>query len=193
MTCTPLPDTGLDANVGLLLLLAIALVTSGALVLLLARRARSASATLVILMLFTALTTIATMGIPAPAQAAASGCTSSDNLLTVTQTSTMVGLAPGVAGVPITGRLENNSQDSTHVTAVDVEITGITPMPGAPAGSCDASDYRLSAPRMRVEKTLTPGGSTPFTGATLGFANKPSNQDACQRAVIHLLYTANPH
>ena len=46
--------------------------------------------------------------------------------------------------------------------------------------------------RMLVERTLGPDGSSPFAGASTGFNNKATNQDACQRAVIHLLYTANP-
>lgn len=45
------------------------------------------------------------------------------------QTSTMVGLAPGVAPAPITGRLVNHSDESTRVSANDVTITGRHPQP----------------------------------------------------------------
>lgn len=192
MTCDPLPSTGLDAYLGPLLMLAIALVVAGALTVLLARR-RGASAVLVGALLLGSVATAVGLGTPAPAQAATAGCSSSSpDFLEVTQTSTMAGLAPGVAPVPITGRLENHSRESTYVTAVDVEITAITAAPGSPAGACQPSDYRLGSPRMPVGRTLEPGGSAPFAGASIGFASQDHNQDACQSATVHLRYTANP-
>jgi hypothetical protein len=116
-----------------------------------------------------------------------------DNLLTVTQTSTMEGLAPGIAPVPITGYVVNNGPDSTHIDVVTVEITSVTTAAGMPAAACDATDYRLLHTTMAVDRTLDPdGGSAAFSGASIGFADKPVNQDACQRATVHLRYTANP-
>ena len=38
------------------------------------------------------------------------------------------------------------------------------------------------------QPVLEPGESAHFTGATIGFANKSVNQDACQRAVVQLRY-----
>ena len=196
MTCAPLPATGLGANVELLLVLALVLLMAGASLLLLARRARRGGPAVVVLALLLGTGTItATLGLPEPAQAAGSGCStsaSSDDRLSVVQTSTMVGLAPGVAPAPIIGRLVNHSDESTRVSAVDVTITGVTPSPSAPTGACGPSDYRLIASRMPVGRTLQPGGTTPFAGAAIAFSNKSSNQDACKRATIHLLYTANP-
>lgn len=194
MICGPLPATGLGASVGLLLVLALALLMAGAALLLLARGARRGGPAVVALALLLGAGTMAvTLGLPEPAQATEPGCStsaSSDDRLSVVQTSTMVGLAPGVAPAPITGRLVNHSDESTHVFAVDVTITAVTP--SGPVGACGPSDYRLSGTRMRVGRTLGPGGTTPFTGATIGFRNKTSNQDACKGATIHLLYTANP-
>lgn len=45
---------------------------------------------------------------------------------------------------------------------------------------------------MPVDQALAPGGSASFARAAIGFDNKTVNQDACQQAVIHLLYTAMP-
>jgi len=104
---------------------------------------------------------------------------------------TVAGLAPGVAPAPITGRLVNHGVGTTHITAVDVEIAFIAPMPNSSAGACGANDYKLIAPRMPVGRNLGPGGSTGFAGASIGFDNKKTNQDACKGAAIHLLYTAN--
>jgi hypothetical protein len=147
-----------------------------------------------LLLLLGVVTTISTLGMETPAQAATPGCSATPAVgrLTVTQTSTMVGVAPGVPPAPITGRLVNHGAESTHITAVDVEIASITPRSNPSAGACGISDYQLIAARMRVGRTLEPGGSTGFSGASIGFHNKLTNQDGCKGATIHLLYTANP-
>ncbi|WP_254896772.1 hypothetical protein [Amycolatopsis sp. Hca4] len=197
MNCYPLAYTGIGLNIGLLLIIAIGAVLLGAAMVFATRhrrrRARAAAATLVVL----SLVVVAFVVPPgAPAQASSSDCgangATTDNSLTVTQTSTMNDLAPGRAPVAIAGLVVNNSLDSTYITAVKVEITSVTVLGGAFPGPCDAGDYFLLNARMLVERTLGPGGSTPFTGASIGLKNKPTNQDACQLAVIHLLYTANP-
>jgi Flp pilus assembly protein TadG len=202
VTCDPLPATGLGANIGPLLVVAIVCLIAGTTLVLLARRTRGGPAVLAVLLLLGTVTTLTTLGIQTPAQAATPGCSSSPSSsgsssssvgrLIITQTSTMVGLAPGVAPAPITGSVENDSAESTHITAVEVEINSVTPGPGSAAGSCGPSDYHLIAARMRVERTLEPGASTPFAGASIGFSNKTTNQDACKGAAIQLLYTANP-
>ena len=54
---------------------------------------------------------------------------SAANSLTVSQTSVMKGLAPGIAPVAIAGVVTNNGADSTDIIAVDVEITGVVTLP----------------------------------------------------------------
>jgi hypothetical protein len=58
-------------------------------------------------------------------------------------------------------------------------------------GICDASDYILLDPEMPVGLVLAPGVSTHFAGARIGFSDKATNQDACQRAVITLRYISS--
>jgi hypothetical protein len=101
----------------------------------------------------------------------------------------MSGLAPGIAPVPITGLIMNTGAEDVFVAAVDVEITSITAQPGSAVGSCDPTDYVILDTRMPVDRTLAAGRSTAFGGASIGFSDKPAVQDACQRAVVHLLYT----
>ncbi len=207
MICDLLPDTGLGSYVGLLLLLAIACLVAGTTLVLLARRSRGGPAVLVLLLLLGTMITMSTLGMQTPAAAAAPGCSSSPSStssssssstasavdrLTVTQTSTMVGLAPGVAPAPITGRLVNHSAESTYITAVVVKIGSVTPRANSSAGACRVGDYQVIAARMRVGRTLGPGGSTAFAGASIGFNDKVTNQDGCKGATVHLLYTANP-
>jgi LPXTG-motif cell wall-anchored protein len=189
MNCDPLPRTGPD-DLGLLLIVALACLVVGAAVVVMARRRRGARAALVAVLLVGAAVLL-NPGAAAPA--AAVDCVAADNSLTVTQTSTLEGLAPGVAPVPITGRVVNNGPDSTYIDVVTVEIMSVTTAPGTPAAACDASDYLILDTTMTVGRTLDPdGGSASFSGASIGFADKTVNQDACQRATVHLRYTANP-
>jgi LPXTG-motif cell wall-anchored protein len=189
MTCQPLPDTGLGANLGLFALAGIACVLVGVMVLLAHRSHRTRVAVTVLVLLMVGGAVVVTPRTPVQA---AADCVSSDNSLTITQTSVMEGLAPGRSPVPITGLIVNNGPDGTRVAAIDVEITSVTNAPNAVAGGCDASDYRVLDRRMVLDRYLGPGGSAPFSGASIGFNAKVSNQDACKRATIHLRYTTHP-
>jgi hypothetical protein len=107
--------------------------------------------------------------------------------LTVTQTSVISGLAPGVAAQTISGTVTNNATNNAYVNTVTASIASVT----GGAGSCDASDYTLANPVMTVASDLAPGGSTGFTGATLAFNNKATNQDGCKGATVNLAYATN--
>lgn len=190
MNCDPLPRTGPD-DLALLLIIALACLVVGAVLVGLARRHRGGAPVTLATAVLVGVALLLGPGAAAPAEAV--DCVAADNSLTVTQTSTMAGLAPGVAPVPITGRVVNNGPDSTYIDVVTVEITSVTTAPGTPAAACDASDYLLLDTTMAVGRTLGPdGGAASFSGASIGFANKAFNQDACQRATVHLRYTANP-
>lgn len=193
MTCDPLAVTGRGDDLGWLLLLSIGCVVIGLIVLVLSRRSstrRGAVTVAAVLLLGVAI------ALPADgdAHAASGSCSSTaENSLTVVQTSTIEGLAPGIAPVAIAGTLTNNGTDDTVVSAVDVEIRSITKASGAPAGHCGPSDYVILDARMLVDRALAPlGGTTTFEGASIGFAESSLNQDACKLATVHLHYTANP-
>jgi hypothetical protein len=112
-----------------------------------------------------------------------------ENSLTITQTSTMNNLAPGADPKAITGLVVNDGPDDTFITAIAVDIVGVVRANGEPVVGCDASDYVLLDVRMPVGRPLAPyGGSTDFAGASIGFNNKSTNQDACQGATVQLRY-----
>jgi len=70
---------------------------------------------------------------------------------------------------------------------------GVVRATGAAAGTCGAGDHVLLDVRMPVGQPLASyGGSTAFAGASIGFDDKSTNQDACQGATVHLHYTVNP-
>ncbi|MCW2748970.1 MAG: hypothetical protein JWR83_80 [Aeromicrobium sp.] len=100
----------------------------------------------------------------------------------------MAGLAPGVAPADIFGLVTNTSVDSTYVTTVTASIVSVTLATGASAGTCSASDYVLTDAIMTVNKPLPAHSAVSFAGATIGFANSASIQDACKSATIHLRY-----
>ena len=115
--------------------------------------------------------------------------TGTSSTVTVTQTSTLEGLAPGAPALPISGLITNDGPSAAYVTSVTVAITSVT-QAGNPAVGCDATDYTLSGAVMAVGKDVPQGGGTQvFSGATLAFNNKDTNQDACQGATVNLTYT----
>jgi len=121
--------------------------------------------------------------------AAATGTQSSD--LTVVQTSTVSGMGPGVAAQPLSGTFDNPNSGSTYVGTVTVSISSVTKAGGAPAGSCDATDYTLTGATMTVDAQVPAGNAKgSWGGATIAFNDKPAvNQDACKGATVNLTYT----
>jgi Tfp pilus assembly major pilin PilA len=112
--------------------------------------------------------------------------TGSNNPITVNQTSTITGLAPGAPAQTLSGTFDNGNNSNVHITAVTATVTG-TNTPG-----CDASDYTIggSAP---VNADIPPGtGVGTWSGLTIQFNNKPTvNQDACKNAVVSIQYSAS--
>jgi hypothetical protein len=190
MTCSILASTGLEFLPTLLLLLGAAGLLGVGIVLLSWRKIRSRRRLLVTCLLVLIGGSLAVTGAQG-AMAATAGCAdppAASNTMTITQTSVLAGLAPGIAPTAITGVVTNNSTDSTNVTAIAVSIEAVTTRTGA-VGVCVADDFVLIAPRMPVGQTLQGGGSATFGGASIGFNDTSVNQDACKSATVTLRYT----
>jgi hypothetical protein len=111
--------------------------------------------------------------------------------VTITQTAAPTDLAPGMPASSIAGTVQNPANHAMYVHRVTVTISSVTLAPNAP-GACDAGDYTLSNAVMAVNTDLAGGASADFGGATLGFNDKPTeNQDGCKGAVVHLAYDAS--
>ncbi|MET9316183.1 hypothetical protein ABZX12_30565 [Kribbella sp. NPDC003505] len=106
--------------------------------------------------------------------------------LTITQTSEISNMFPGDTAQAITGTVKNNATNSAYVNTVTVSIASVTA-----TGTCDASDYTLASPVMTVGQDVAAGGTVPFTGATIKFNNKATNQDGCKGATVNLSYASN--
>ena len=189
MTCdTPPPPSDLSYTgfpLAAVLLLGVACLLVGVLLLVLARHRRGRTAALAVALLLLS----AGLGASRPGESSAEPTNAS--CVTITQTSPLIGLAPGIAPAAITGQITNHWPGSTFVTTVTVNIASVTKAPGSADGSCDASDFTLQATDMPVGRTLQAGESADFAGASIGFNDKSVNQDACQGATVELHYLSS--
>ena len=109
--------------------------------------------------------------------------------LTANQTTTLTAMYPGDSAQTISGNFDNTNSGPIYVNTVTVSIASVTKAAGAPAGTCDATDYTLASAAMTVNNEIAAGtGKGSFTGATLKFNNKATNQDACKGATVNLAY-----
>jgi hypothetical protein len=107
--------------------------------------------------------------------------------LTIAQTTILSPLFPGDSAQTISGTVTNNAANSAYVNTVTASISSVT----GGAGSCDATDYTLASPVMSVATDVAAAGTANFTGATLKFNNKVTNQDGCKGATVNLAYASN--
>lgn len=109
--------------------------------------------------------------------------------ITAVQTSTITNLRPGGAAQTLSGNFTNTDTSPIHVTSVTASISGVTKAVGAVSGTCDASDYTLTGAVMPVNANVNSGTAQgAWTGATLQFNNKATNQDQCQGATVAIAY-----
>lgn len=109
--------------------------------------------------------------------------------LVANQTTTLAAMYPGDSAQTIAGDFDNPNSGPIYVSTVTVSIASVTKAAGAPAGTCDASDFTLAGATMNVGAEVPAGsGKGSFTGATIRFNNKASNQDACKGATVNLAY-----
>lgn len=109
--------------------------------------------------------------------------------LTVNQTSTLTAMYPGDSAQTLSGTFDNPNSGPIHVGTVTASISSVTKAGGAPAGTCDATDFTLAGAAMTVNVDVPAGtGTGSWTGATIRFNNKATNQDACKGATVNLAY-----
>jgi hypothetical protein len=115
--------------------------------------------------------------------------TSSD--VTVTQSTVLTPMYPGDSAQTLSGTFDNPNSGPVFVTTVTVSIGSVTKAGGAPAGTCDASDFTLANATATVNAEIAAGnGVGSWTGPTIRFNDKAgTNQDACQGATVALSYS----
>lgn len=113
----------------------------------------------------------------------------SGSALTVNQTSTLSAMYPGDSAQTLSGNFDNPNSGPIHVGTVTASIASVTKATGAPAGTCDATDFTLASAAMTVNADVPAGTAKgSWSGATIQFNNKATNQDACKNATVNLSY-----
>jgi hypothetical protein len=176
-----------DFSVGAAILVAIAFLGFGLALLWVSKRRNWRYAS-VALLLILGVCLAAVSAPPSSASAASPGCSVAASVISVTQTSTITGLAPGIPAVAVEAIGTNIGNASIFVQMVVVSISSVTKAPLAAPGICDATDYVVQVPQMPVNQTVDPAGSVDINGATIGFNDRATNQDACKGATVHLSY-----
>ena len=112
--------------------------------------------------------------------------------VTVVQTSTISAMQPGDAAQTLTGKFNNPNTGPAYVGTVTASIASVVKDAGAPAGTCDATDYTLANAAMTVNAEVPAGNNVgSWTGATIKFNNKASNQNQCKGATVNLAYAVS--
>lgn len=112
-----------------------------------------------------------------------SGTTGTTLAVNAVQSSTVTDLRPGGTAQAISGTFDNLNSAPTYVSTLTVAITSVT----GGAGSCDATDYTLANAVVTVNATVDDG--TVWSGPTIVFNNKVTNQDGCKGATVNFGFT----
>lgn len=113
--------------------------------------------------------------------------TSTNEAITVNQTSTPTALYPGGPAQAISGNFDNPNAGKVRVAAVAVSIGSIE---GSPAG-CTAADYQLNNATATVNAEIDPGDAVgSWSGPSVQMLNTGSNQDGCKNAIVNLSFAS---
>ncbi len=77
--------------------------------------------------------------------------------VTVVQTSTVTAMQPGDTAQTLSGNFNNPNSGPAYVATVTAAIGGVTKAGGAPAGTCDSTDYTLANAAMTVDAEIPAG------------------------------------
>ncbi len=105
--------------------------------------------------------------------------------VTVNQTTTVAGLAPGLAAQSLSGNFDNPNAGPVYIAAVTAVVTGTD------KAGCTATDYTIAGTATVGAQVAAGSGVGSWSGLTIQFNNKGTNQDACKGAVVAIAYTAS--
>ncbi|MDQ3155448.1 MAG: hypothetical protein M3Q98_01800 [Actinomycetota bacterium] len=106
--------------------------------------------------------------------------TSSD--VTVNQTSSVTGLAPGGVAKNLSGTFTNTNAGPVHVGSVTASVVE------DPAVGCDAAWYSIGG-TADVDADVITGSA--WSGLTISLDNSTDNQDACKDAAVVIEYVVS--
>ena len=114
--------------------------------------------------------------------------------VTAYQTTLISGMYPGDVAQTLSGDFTNTNSGPVYVTSVTASIFSVT----GGAGTCDASDFLIGGLVGDTHTQTVAVGATiavapiihtgAWTGITIQFNNKATNQDGCKGALVTLHY-----
>ena len=113
------------------------------------------------------------------------------NAITVNQTSTVSNLRPGYSAQTLEGDFDNPNDEPVYISSVTAAVQSVVDGGGDTIDGCDSSDYTIGGTATVNAEIPTGTSQGSWSGLTIQFNNKNSNQDACRGAVVKLAYTAD--
>ena len=112
--------------------------------------------------------------------------TGTNAAIVVNQTSTVAGMAPGVAAQALSGNFDNPNTGPVYVAAVTATVTGTDKL------GCGATDYTIAGTATVGAQVAAGTGVGSWSGLTIQFNNKAGvNQDVCKNAAVDIAYASN--
>lgn len=109
--------------------------------------------------------------------------------VSIIQVGTLTAMYPGDSAQTLHGTIENPNPGPVHIGTITASISSVVKAPGAPAGTCAASDFTLANAVATVNAEALADDTTTWTGPTIKFNDKVTSQDACKDATVNLAYT----
>jgi hypothetical protein len=119
------------------------------------------------------------------------GAASSIADVEILQTGTPTGMGPGVAAQDLKGTIKNDNTGPAHVNSITADISRVTSRTtGTTADGCDSSDFHINNPTT-IAYDAAADDTTEWSGPSIEFVNKISNQDACKNVTVTIAYTVS--
>lgn len=120
--------------------------------------------------------------------------TGTNSPVTIVQTSTITGIAPGSGNHALSGTITNPNPGPVYVNDITVSVGSVTAADGSalPAGACEADDYLITGSPIDFNTQAAADDTTAWSGASISFVNEAAeNQDGCKNAKVNLTYSSN--
>lgn len=120
-----------------------------------------------------------------------SGASGTNTTITVNQVGVVTGLEPGGTPQTLSGNFTNTNSSPVYVADVTASIASVT-KGGVAAVGCDATDFTLANATMGVGHEVASGTNVDsWSGATISFNDKATNQDACKDVTVNFSYASH--
>lgn len=110
--------------------------------------------------------------------------------ITVNQTVSPTGLAPG-GTVALSGNFTNTNTSKVYVTAVTASVTPFSVQPDVSKPACNQADFTITGTSLVGAEILPGAGVGAWSGLSLNMVNAATNQDNCKNVTVPITYVSN--